>query len=191
MRGHSLVELLVVVALLGAVAALTVPRVGAALDGAKVRGAAFYVSSRFGLARTLAAHRNANVAFRFEQVDGGIQVRVFADTNGNGIRAIEIARGIDAEIMPAERLDHAFPGVRYGFIPGARLIDGTSVTEDDDPIRFGSTDMLIFSPAGTATAGTVYIRGRDHWQYAVVVLGATGRTRIARFDLRTRRWLAP
>ena len=190
--GYTLVELLMVVAIIGLIAAATVPRITAGLDAARARGAAFYVSSRFALARTLAAQRNANVAFRFEPQGTSFRVRTFMDTNGNGVRTAEIVSGVDAPILPDERLDHQFSGVKYGFVPGARLIDGTVVGEGDDPIRFGATDMLVFTPSGTATAGTVYIRSSSGGaQFAVVVLGATGRTRIGRFDLRTRVWSIP
>ena len=51
--------------------------------------------------------------------------------------------------------------------------------------------MLACAPAGTATSGTVYIRGRGAVQYGVVVLGATGRTRVVRFDPVTRQWTTP
>ena len=190
--GHTLVELLIVTALMGTAAAIGLPRIRAGLDDAKTRTAAFYVSSRFALARTLAAQRNANVAFRFEPEDSGIRVRAIVDTNGNGVLSSEIRSGIDVPILPDERLDHLFPGVRYGFVPDARLIDGTSVAPDDDPIRFGRSDMLTFSPSGTATSGTVYIRSRrTESQFAITVLGATGRTRISRFDAPNRRWIAP
>jgi prepilin-type N-terminal cleavage/methylation domain-containing protein len=190
--GYTLVELLMVLAIIALIAAATVPRITAGLDAARARGAAFYVSSRFALARTLAAQRNAHVAFRFEPQDSAFRVRTLMDTNGNGVRTGEIASGVDVPILPDERLDHRFSGVRYGFIPGARLIDGTSVAEGDDPIRFGPTDMLVFTPGGTATPGTIYIRSNSgDSQFAVIVLGATGRTRIGRFDGRTREWTIP
>lgn len=191
-RGHTLVELLVAIALILVISAVAVPRLTEAADAGRARAAAYYMSSRFSLARTMAAHRSANVAFRFEPEPGGIRVRAFADANGNGVRSAEIRSGIDITVLPDERLDERFPGIRFGFVPGARLIDGTATSPGDDPIRFGPTDMLTFSPSGTATSGTVYIRGRsDHLQFAVVVLGATGRTRITRFDAGTRRWMDP
>jgi len=191
MSGHSLVEVIVVLAVIGTVLLAGVPAVTAGLDGAKARGAAFYVSSRFALARTLAVQRHANVALRFEPEGRGIRVRTILDTNGNGVRSAEISAGVDVPILPDERLDHLFGGVRYGFVEGATLIDGTPVSPDDDPVRFGRSDMLVFTPAGTATPGTVYLRGRDRSQFAVVVLGATGRTRITRFDLPRLAWVQP
>ena len=109
-------------------------------------------------------------------------LRPYLDTNGNGIRSAEVASGVDEPILPAEQLSALVSGVRFGFIDGATLIDGSPAATDDEPVRFGVARMATFTPVGTATAGTVYIRGRQRTQYAVVVLGATGRTRIARFD---------
>ncbi|HXE81400.1 MAG TPA: GspH/FimT family pseudopilin [Vicinamibacterales bacterium] len=178
-----------VLALISTVLIAAVPAITAGLNGARARGAAFYVSSRFALVRTLAVQRHANVALKFELEGDGIRVRTILDSNGNGVRAAEIDAGVDLPILPDDRIDRQFGGVRYGFVEGATLIDGTPVSPGDDPVRFGKSDMLVFTPSGTATAGTVYLRGRDRSQYAVVVLGATGRTRIVRFDLRTGKWV--
>jgi hypothetical protein len=48
--------------------------------------------------------------------------------------------------------------------------------------------MLSLGPDGTASSGSVYLHGR-RLQYAVRVLGATGRTRVLRFDRGTGRWI--
>ena len=49
-----------------------------------------------------------------------------------------------------------------------------------DGVRIGSSRLLTMSADGTATSGTLYIRGR-RGQYAVRVLGATGRTRMLQY----------
>src|SRR4029077_20855903 len=118
-------------------------------------------------------------------------MRVYADANRNGLRTAEIRSGVDPPLGPADRLDELFPGVTLGFVAGARLIDGTAVAPGDDPVRLGTTNTVVFSPLGTATSGTVYLRGRGEWQYAVVVLGATGRSRVLQYSVRTRTWSAP
>jgi prepilin-type N-terminal cleavage/methylation domain-containing protein len=188
MRGYTLPELLVVLGLMTTVSAMALPSVTAGLDEAKVRGAAHYIAGRFGLTRTQAVHRHANVGLRFTGTAQDISLRPFLDTNDNGVRSTEIATGVDTPILPAERLADLFGGVRFGFIEGATLIDGTPVDPGDEPVRFGVARMATFTPVGTATAGTVYIRGRERSQYAVVILGATGRTRIARFDPKRLLW---
>ena len=39
-----------------------------------------------------------------------------------------------------------------------------------------------------SSAGTVYIRSRRDAQYAVRIFGETGKTRMLKFERRTRRW---
>jgi hypothetical protein len=73
--------------------------------------------------------------------------------------------------------------VRIGIDPALGL--GT------DPIRLSGTTLLSFSPYGTATAGTVYVLGRDGTQLAVRVLGVTGRTRVLRYQRSTNSWDQP
>jgi hypothetical protein len=191
MTGYSLVDLLVTMAVAGCVMSISVPRLDGALDAWRTRAAAFFVAERVSLTRMQAVHRGANVALRFEAEDGTFRLRAYADGNDNGVRSADITGGYDPPITPPDRLDHLFPGARFGFIPGARLIDGTAVGTDDDPIRFGGARMMASAPAGTATSGTVYIRGRGPVQFAVVVLGATGRARVVRFDAMTRQWTPP
>ena len=48
---------------------------------------------------------------------------------------------------------------------------------------------MSFTPLGTASSGTLYLRGRDGSEYAVRVLGATGRTRVLRYEAITRTWV--
>jgi hypothetical protein len=76
--------------------------------------------------------------------------------------------------------------VSFGFLPGVRWLMAALPAEN--PIRIGNTTLLSFSPAGTATSGTLYLRGRGNRAYALVVLGATGRTTLLRCDSRTGTW---
>jgi type II secretory pathway pseudopilin PulG len=191
MPGYSLLDVLVTLAVAGCLMSISVPRLDGAVDAWRTRGAAFFVAERVALTRMQAVHRGTNVALRFEPEDGTFRVRAYADGNDNGVRNADIGGGYDPAITPPDRLDHLFPGARFGFIPGARLIDGTAVGVGDDPIRFGAARMMASGPAGTATPGTVYIRGRGPVQFAVVVLGATGRARVVRLDPVTRQWTTP
>ena len=191
MRGFSLVEMLIALLLVATLCAIAVPQVDRVVDHWRTRGAAFFMGSRVALTRMRAVQRNANVGLRFEAAGTAYSMRTYADGNRNGLRSAEIATGVDPAVEPADWLDELFPGVAFGFVPGARLIDGTDVGPGDDPIRLGGTNTLVFSPLGTASSGTVYVRGRASWQYAVVILGATGRSRVLRFEPSTRTWTAP
>ena len=49
--------------------------------------------------------------------------------------------------------------------------------------------LLSFTPYGTATSRTVALRGTDGSRFAVRILGASGRTRVLRFDAATGDWV--
>ena len=116
---------------------------------------------------------------------------VYVDGNGNGLRRRNIRSGIDEPITPVERLGDRFPGVVLGVAAGVtRISDGRAMAGDADPVRLRSADTLIFSPLGTATSGTIFLRSRKGRQYAVRVLGATGRTRVLEFRHETKSWTA-
>ena len=68
-------------------------------------------------------------------------------------------------------------------------VDGSRATGEEG-IRIGSSRILTLGPDGTATSGTIYLRGR-RGQYAVRILGATGRTRVWRFHPGTGEWTTP
>ena len=86
---------------------------------------------------------------------------------------------------------NGFPGVVLGV---AETVPGVSnrgvLPAGADPVRFGASDTLTFSPLGTATSGTVYLHDRSGRQFAVRVLGATGRTRILEFDAAAASWVS-
>jgi hypothetical protein len=123
--------------------------------------------------------RGAAIAFRFDQSERGFTFTMFQDGNNDGVRTADIQAGVDRLIDPARSLEEQFPGADIG------VATSSPVT---DPVQIGSTNLLTFTPLGTATSGTVYIRDREGTQWAVRVLGATGRTRVLRYDSRARTW---
>jgi type II secretory pathway pseudopilin PulG len=189
--GFSLLEALFVVSLLVTLAGISVPVVLASLDTLRTRGAARYLSGRLNLARMEAVKRSVYVALRIEADRGSYRYTFYADGNRNGVLTRDIAGQIDQPIGPPERQEEKFPGVVFGILPGVTAIDSSDTLEaGGDPIRFGRSDLLSFSPDGTATAGTFYLHGRRQEQVAVRVLGATGRVRVLQFDFNARRWVS-
>jgi hypothetical protein len=78
--------------------------------------------------------------------------------------------------------------VRFGLRAHVPDLDGIRASADGDGVRIGTSRILSMGPDGTATAGTLYLRGR-RGQYAVRVLGATGRTRVLRYEAGTDTWV--
>jgi hypothetical protein len=166
-----------VITILGGIAAA---RVLAPMDRSRGYAAARYFAGRLGLARVQAVSRGTAIGLRFDEDPRGITFSIFQDGNRNGIRSADIHAGVDRLIEPAMALSDKFPGVDIGGAPNSPVTD---------PLQIGSTNLLTFTPVGTATSGTIYIRDRAGTQWAVRVLGATGRTRVLRYDPSTQGWL--
>ena len=129
------------------------------------------------MARTYAVTRSANVALRFNRTGSDATFQMFVDGNGNGVRNADIASGIDVPLDQPVALSDLFSDVTIA------SGDGNS------PIRIGNTNLLSFTPLGTATPGSIFVRGRDGLQLALRVFGATGRTRLLRYDPQSDDWV--
>lgn len=173
--GFTLPELMLTLAVAATITGMAVAVLSNALDEFRTGMAARYLASRVRAARTDAVRRGAAVALRFEPASMDYTLRSYTDGNANGVRTADIDRGMDPPLGAHEQLADNFPGVRFGLLDGARDIDGAA--SGTEGVRIGSARILTLAPDGTATPGTLYVRGRRA-QYAVRVLGATGRTRV-------------
>ena len=185
--GFTAVELLLTVAVLATVFAIAVPMLGNILDEMRTSLAAQYLAGRVRNLRFEAIRRSTAIALRFEAGMPDYTFAPFADGNRNGLRTAEILDGTDPSLGSTERLSDNFSSVRFGLIDGIPDVDGVSPAGTEG-VRIGLSRILTMAPNGTATSGTLYIRG-ERSQYAVRVLGATGRTRVLRYDRGTRRWI--
>ena len=188
-RGYTLLEILVVLSLILITFAMAVPLTLSSVEYSRAAAAARYVSGRLALTRMEAVKRNTFVALRFEPRDGRFILSTYVDGNHNGVRRTDVAQNIDLTHGTSMTLDTQFSGVRFGLYSDVLPVAQGDSLADGDPIRIGRSEFLSFSPLGSATAGTVYIRGRGHHQFAVRVLGVTGRVRVLRFDFHNRRWV--
>jgi type II secretory pathway pseudopilin PulG len=185
-RGYTLIDMLLVIAVLTVVFAISIPSLSGAVDAGRLRGAAFHMSARLALVRMQAVRRHANVALRFQLRNGQYRYQTFADGDSDGVKTTDITSGRDVPLGEDEGIGDNYPGVSFGFLAGCPLVGGGAA--GGNPIRIGNTTLLSVSPAGTATSGTLYLRGRGNVAYALVVLGATGRTTLLRCDARAGTW---
>lgn len=179
-RGHSLVELMLVLAVFMTLMAVALPRIGATVHEHRLRGAAFYLRGLLRQTRARAAAEGRYIGVVFEEVDGDPVFLIYGDGNGNGIRRQDIRSGAEERLREPYRLSETFPGVRYGSPPAgadAPFFPG---------LRIGRGKIVSFSPLGSSTTGTLFLSNQYGLVYAVVVFGSTGRVRIARF--RGGRW---
>jgi prepilin-type N-terminal cleavage/methylation domain-containing protein len=188
-KGYSLLEVLMAITLLVILAGTAIPLAHNSVDRSRAAGAASYVAGRMAMARFEAVRRSAYVAIRFLQSPEGYWIQTYVDRNRNGVLSSDIVAGVDQPISAAERLDYHFRDVVFGIQSNVTGIDAGPFNPAD-PIQIGSSTLLSFSPMGSSTSGTVFIHGRERNQFAVRVLGATGRTRILEFSFGAATWLA-
>jgi len=161
-------------------AGISIPPLLVAAQRARGSAAARHLAGRMALARTQAISRSRIMALYFEQGARGVQVSVVQDGNRNGVLAREIAAEIDRTIEPAVPLSDLFPGVEIAVGPS---------TPATQAVQLSGTNILSFTPDGTATSGSVYVLGADGTQWVVRVLGVTGRVRVLRFVPATGAWV--
>jgi len=132
--------------------------------------------------------RSTAHGLRFSASASDYTFATVADGNRNGVRTAELASGIDRVLSEPELIATHFAGVAFGFHEGIPDADGHAAGSLDG-VRIGASRLLIVNADGTATSGTLYLRGRGRSQYAVRILGVTGRVRVLRYDAIRNRWL--
>jgi type II secretory pathway pseudopilin PulG len=188
--GVSTVELLVALAMLVAATAVAAPgamRLRAALS---VRSAAAQASVAFLQARAYAIARGRSVGIKFRKNGDRHEWALYVDGNGNGIRTVDIQRGVDRPLgiaFPWDRND-----VMPGILKGSRVPDpgdpGRALDHLDDPIRFNSSDICSFSPLGESTPGSVYLWDGHDRMAVVRVFGRTAKVRTLYYRRGDRVW---
>ena len=187
--GTSLLETLLAAAIAVSVGAISVPALMGQRDWLHTAGAARHVAALMHATRAEALKRGVHVALVFLPSGQDFRFATFADGNDDGVRAADIAAGIDRQVSAWMRIGDQFPRAAFGIVPGVADPDSGS-TLTGSALKLGGSSMLSFGPAGGATSGTVYLRGPAEQQYAVRLLGPTGRSRLLRFNFRERRWTA-
>jgi prepilin-type N-terminal cleavage/methylation domain-containing protein len=177
-RGHTLAELLIVLAILAVMGAVAMPHVQAYAVEAHLLGASDVFKGEFRKARSIAVARGVQTALRFETGPDGTYLSTYVDGNFNGVLASDIRRGVDVRIAGPRLLTTGASDVRVGINPNVPAIPPDSgILDPADPIRFGTGNMLSFSPFGTATPGTFYLAS-PHRQAAVRVTAGSSRVRV-------------
>ena len=178
--GATVLELLIVMLVIVTLGAMSAPLAASVVDASRARQAAAFLGARFRLAREQAVTAGANVGVVFDQIAGRWQVRVCRDGSRNGVRRADITSGADPCVDGPYDLTQLFPGVEVSVDPQLRGPSGEAGSAD--PVRFGSSNIASFSPVGTCTAGSVFLRSKGGGQYAVRISGIAGRLRLLWYE---------
>lgn len=191
-RGITLAELVAVLGIASLVLVVALPAAAYVRDRGRAAAGARYMATRFQAERWKSvAQRNAR-GLAFERAASGWVFRVVEDGNGNGLRTSEIRRGVDRVVSGPHRLEELVEGVRPGFPPGGPFPkippERGLISDTDDPVQFGASDVVSFTPIGSSSSGTLYLTDGREALYGVVLFGPTVRVRVWRYDPRTGRW---
>ena len=188
-RGFSLVELIIVIAIIIVVAALALPILLNTVANIRLRAAAGELSGLMQEARILAAKKNTVYDIKFTTV-AGIQT-AYVDTNLNGAYdAGEPITEFDGAVTPASG-----PPAGSAGQPTAYTLSGDSSTGTP----FDNRNTVAFSPRGLpcnydtsttpATCATpaasyfvIYLKGSSAAAWAAVVVTKAGRTKVVVWD---------
>lgn len=157
----------------------------AALTRGRVTAAARELGQEMARLRSDAIASRRIVAMRLSWIAGRYVFAFYADGDGDGVRSDDIASGRDPRIGADRDLPSRYEGIDFS-LPDVSIPDvppGPGVlTPGSDPVRFGRSDIISFTPRGTSSSGTLYLGDGDGAIAAVVLYGGTGRIRIWRFD---------
>jgi len=191
-RGFTLTELMAVLALSGIILLITLPTLASMKSEGRVAAGARELAMTMHALRWKSVALSRNHGLLFDRSEHGWIWFVVRDGNGNGMRMAELRAGVDQTLSGPHRIEDRDKGIGFGFptsgslprIPPRRGAIGAL----DDPVKFGRSDLVSFSPLGSSSSGTVYITDGRHKLYAVVLFGPTARVRVWRFDTRQGEW---
>lgn len=151
-KGFSLTELLIVVGLLGVIAAIAVVSMSGLSGSIKYKNTAWGISSQLRLAKQMAVTNN-----REERVEFGIAAGQYRLTEGN----LSAGSTVWTEVKPWTAIDQ-----------GVTWATGAACN--------GTADVNIkFNPNGTADAGTVCVKDSGGAvKYTVEISSTSGRVTI-------------
>jgi prepilin-type N-terminal cleavage/methylation domain-containing protein len=191
-KGYTLAELLAVLAIVAMAVAAALPAAATLRDAGRAAPGARTMATLLSAQRwkSVTAHRVLGLQFR--KAGTNWTWREVADGNGNGLRTADIARGIDPVLTQDAALERQVENVTLGIPPGGPYPEAPPGTDTlsagDDPVRFGRSDLISFSPVGSASSGTLYVTDGRRGFYAVVLFGPTARLRVWRYRPEERRW---
>jgi prepilin-type N-terminal cleavage/methylation domain-containing protein len=177
-RGYSLIELLVAVAAVGIILAVTLPSMGEMNRRRELRAATAELRSIFREVRSRAVATGSNAAVKFKLIGGEWHYGIFVDGDGDGVRNDDIDKGKDPNVVPFRRVFGTQGHVRIGLPPVAiHDPDRGVVRPDESPVRFNSSTLCSFSPMGACTSGSIYLT--EGKRAAVLrMYGPTARVRL-------------
>ena len=169
--GFTLVELVVVVAILVALMAVSIPAITRWMPNYKLKGAAMDLYSRMQFAKSEAIRANSQYAVIFDPVNE--EYKLVSDPGAD----LVFGSGGDDTEVEVIKVSHYGPGIAYGNGSATKNMDDGGGTFPGDAVSFNN-NMVIFDGRGLCdNSGSVYLQNDGNRTYAVGTL-ASGVVRI-------------
>ena len=182
----TLLELLLVVALLTALAGVSWPLLQKPLESVRLRRAADGVRAEWSAARVAAMVSGQIHAFRFAQESDGYAVAPWEDPVGANLAASGAVATIDSDGARREtaQLPEGIVFVASGsvpdgsFEPAAATTSSTDSLSGDSDADFSGESTVLFYPDGTTSDATLTLRNAQAATVAILLRGLTGASRV-------------
>ena len=192
-RGFSLVELLIVMAVLAAVAELVLPSMRGPLDKSRLTGAAKDLQASLAKARSLAIREGLHVVFRYEisgdryiieRASGPVNAMITVLEDPSGATTTPSGLATESAEAPAQPIDETSASsstsltLREGQLPvGVTFAEPVvSGSIPSDPSATGLkrwSDPIRFEPSGRTQDVTIRVAGQRDFVVDVTLRGLT------------------
>lgn len=191
--GYSFVETLAVLLIMALILGAGAARVHASLMNNRMRMATrrMFLLARWMQSEAVRTRKKVGIVFT-RAPDGTYQFGLYSDGDGDGIRMRDVRSGKDPKFAGPFFLWREYPGIRLGILERDRIARvppaGGVLGNRLDPVQFGSSDIISFSPRGRSSSGTLYFTDQSRRMMALVVYGPTVRIRIWTYRDGPGRW---
>jgi prepilin-type N-terminal cleavage/methylation domain-containing protein len=184
MRGFSLVELLVVMALLSLFAVMATANLSATQRRLDFDEFAREIVDAMEMCRWKALNERRYTGILVEHPGTAFQFSFYRDGNKNGIRTAEIQSGLDPAFLHPIYLNRALGDMEAAALdsPVPEIPPKKGLLDPNDPVKFGQSSIISFSPDGQSSSGTIYLACHSQQRmYAIVLYGPTARLTLWKF----------
>ena len=184
MRGVSLIELLVVLLLLSLFAVVTTANLSATQRRVDFDEFAREILNALEVCRWKAFNERRYTGILVEHPSTVFQFSFFGDGNKNGIRTAEIQTGVDGSFLRPMYLRRAQGDMEAAVLnfPVPEIPPKKGWLDPVDPVKFGSSNIISFSPDGQSSSGTLYLACHSQQRmYAIVLYGPTAKLTLWKF----------